>query len=187
MPYLKKNTDAPFGLAPFTAPLRVNSYPKATTTNIFNGNIVTLLSTGLVQSLAAPDGSIQPVVGVAAETTLSASAGATVLVYDHPDQLYVIQDDDVGTAIAETHIGSLFTVTGLTPGTAAEVTRGRSITEMDTSSVTATVGVGASMLQFIKLHPIEDGSYPSSAGSPRKCVVKVLAGQTWYATSSGAV
>lgn len=186
MPYLKKATDAPFGLMPYTAPLRVNSYPKATTTTIYAGDIVTLLATGLVNSLPTIDGSNQPIVGVAAETTTSASAGATVMVYDHPDQLYVIQDDDVGTAIAETHIGNLFAVTGLNPGTAAEVTRGRSITEMDTSTTAATV-VGASMLQFIKLHEIESGSYPSSAGSPRKCVVKILASNLWYATQSGAI
>ena len=127
------------------------------------------------------------IVGVAAETTTSASAGATVQVYDHPDQLYVIQDDDVGTAIAETHIGNVFPVTGLNPGTAAQVTRGRSITQMDTSGATATVGVGSSMLQFIRLHEIEAGSYPSAAGSPRKCVVKILAGNLWYATASGAI
>lgn len=187
MPYLKKATDAPFGLMPYTAPLRVNSYPKATTTTIYAGDIVTALATGLVNSLPTIDGSNQPIVGVAAETTTSASAGATVMVYDHPDQLYVIQDDDVGTAIAETHLGTLFAVTGLNPGTAAQVTRGRSITQMDTSTTTATAGVGASMLRFVRLHEIESGSYPSSAGSPRKCVVQFLPSQTLYATQSGAI
>jgi len=186
MPYLKKNTDAPFGLAPYTVPLRVNSYTKASTTTIYAGDIVTLLATGLVNSLPAIDGSNQPVLGVAAETVTSASAGTTVMVYDHPDQLYVIQDDDVGTAIAQTHVGNLFTVTGLNPGTAAEVTRGRSITEMDTSSAAATV-VGASLLQFVRLHEIETGGFPSAAGSPQKCVVKFLASNLFYATQSGAV
>ena len=185
MPHLKKDTDAPFGLAPYTAPLRITEYTKGSTINIFNGDLVEVLSTGLVRSIATQDGAML-IVGVAAETTVSASAATTVMVYDHPDQLYVVQDDDVGTALAQTHVGNTFLATGLTPGTAAQVTRGRSITEMDTSSANATVGV-PQPLQFIKLHEIESGSFPSAAGSPRKCVVKVIAGYHLYATQSGVI
>lgn len=184
MPYLKAATDAAFGLAPYTAPLRVASYVKGSTVNIFAGDIVTLLSTGLVVSMTDP--SIGPVVGVSAETTLSASAATTVFVYDHPDQLYVCQEDSVGTAIAQTHLGNLFQVTGLTPGTAAQVTRGRSITQLDTSTTAATA-VAESTLQFIKLHEIEGTTFPSASGNPRKVVVKILAGRLFYATQSGAI
>src|SRR3989304_10349828 len=126
MPYLKKATDAAFGLAPYTAPLRVNSYVKGSTIDIFAGDIVTLLATGLAVSMTAPG--LGPVIGVSAETTLSASAGTTVMVYDHPDQLFVCQEDSVGTAIAQTHFGTTFKPTGLPPGTAAQGTRARSLT-----------------------------------------------------------
>jgi len=185
MPYLRKDTDAPFGLAPYSVPLRVAQYTKASTTNIFAGDLVEVLNTGLVRSIASQDGAML-IVGVSAETTVSASAGTTVMVYDHPDQLYTVQDDDVGTAIAETHIGNSFLATGLTPGTAAQVTRGRSITEMDTSTANATVGV-PQPLQFIRLHEIEGASYPAAAGSPRKVVVKVIAGYHLFATQSGVI
>ena len=126
MPYLKKATDAAFGLAPYTAALRVAQYVKASTTNIFAGNLVILDSSGEVTSLTTLGGAANLVLGVAAETTLSASAGTTVMVYDHPDQLYVCQEDSDGTALSQTLVGNVFQVTGLTPGTAAQVTRGRS-------------------------------------------------------------
>jgi hypothetical protein len=185
MPYLKAATDAAFGLMPYTAPLRVNTYVKGATVNIFAGDLVTLLSTGLVTSLADP-AIARLIVGVSAETTLSASAGTTVQVYDHPDQLYVCQDDSVGTAIAQTHLGNVFEVTGLTPGTAAQVTRGRSITQMDTSTA-AAAAIGASVLQFVKMHEIEGTTFPATAALPRKCVVKIMAGSHFYATDSGAI
>ncbi len=185
MPYLKAATDAAFGLAPYTAPLRITTYVKGATTNIFAGDLVTLLSTGLVTSLADPT-IARLLVGVAAETTVSASAGTSVMVYDHPDQLFVVQDDSVGTAIAQTHVGNVFQVTGLTPGTAAQVARGRSITQMDTSTTAATA-VAESVLQFIKLHEIESPTFPATAALPRKCVVKILAGNHLYATQSGAI
>lgn len=186
MPYLKANTDAAFGLAPYSAPLRTTQYAKASTTDIFAGNVCILNSSGQVVSLSDLSGVNNLVVGVAAETSLSASAATTIMLYDHPQQLYVVQDDDVGTAMAQTLVGNVFQVTGLTPGTAAQVTRGRSITQLDTSTGVSTA-VGVSMLQLIKMHEIEGGTFPSAAGSPRKVVVKFLAGTHFYSTQSGAI
>lgn len=185
MPYLKKATDAAFGLAPYTAALRVAQYVKASTTDIFAGDLVILNSSGLVVSLA-DQAAAHLVLGVAAETTTSASAGTTVMVYDHPDQLYVCQEDSDGTALSQTLVGNVFQVTGLTPGTAAQVTRGRSITEVDTSTGVATA-IGASMLQLVKMHELEGTTMPTGTGDPRKVVVKILAGSHFYATQSGAV
>ena len=186
MPYLKPATDAPFGLAPHTVPLRIGTYTKATTTNLFAGGIVILDSAGEVVPLATLTGVNNLVVGVAAETTLSASAGTTVQVYDHPDQLFVCQEDSVGTALSQTLVGNVFQATGLTPGTAAQVTRGRSITQLDTSTGVATA-IGASMLQLVKMHEIEGTTMPTGTGDPRKVVVKFLAGTHFYATQSGAI
>ena len=186
MPYLKAATDAPFGLAPYTVPLRINPYVKATTTNFFAGDIAIMDSGGEVVPLATLGGAQALIVGVAAETTVSASAGTTVQIYDHPDQLFVCQEDSVGTALSQSLVGNVFQFTGLTPGTAAQVTRGRSITELDTSTGVATA-IGASMAQLIKMHPIEGTTMPTGTGDPRKVVVKFLAGSHFYATQSGAI
>jgi len=184
MPYLKAATDAPFGLAPHTNALRVNSYVKASTATIFAGDIVQLLSDGTVNRLNDFWGTAGPVVGVAAETQASASAGTTIMVYDHPNQLFVCQEDSVGTAIAQTHLGNSASPTGLIPTTAAQLARARSITQLDTSTVTAT---GAQMFQFMGLHPIEGTTYPSAASNPRKVIVKINPGFHYFASNSSGI
>jgi hypothetical protein len=186
MPYLKKATDTAFGLAPYTVPLRIGQYVKASTTNFFAGDIAIMDSAGEVVPLATLGGAQALVVGVSAETALSASAGTSIQLYDHPDQLFVIQEDSDGTALSQTLVGNVFQVTGLTPGTAAQVTRGRSITELDTSTGVATA-IGASMIQLIKMHEIEGTTMPTGTGDQRKVVVKFLAGSHFYATQSGAI
>jgi hypothetical protein len=184
MPYLKVATDAPFGLLPDAAPLRIREYVKAATTTIFGGDIVTMLSTGLVDRINDAWGILGPVVGVAAETTLSASAGTTIALYDHPDQLFVCQEDSVGTAIAQTHVGNSFGPVGLIPTGTANLARNRSILQMDTSTTTAT---GAQMLQFLGLHPVEGTTYPSASSSPRKVIVKINPGFHFFASPSAGI
>jgi len=185
MPYLKKATDAPFGLMPHTAPLRLNTYPKAAAMAIFRGDVVELLSTGLVGRLADVAGRNRLIIGVAAETTTTASAATSISVYDHPDQLYVCQEDSVGTYLQATHLGNLFSVTGLSPAASQEAA-GVSITQMDTSTTTATI-TADSVVQFIKMHGIEGTTFPTATGDPRKVVVKFIAGTLFYATQSGAI
>lgn len=180
MPYLRRATDAPFGLMPYSDVLRLREYSKLTSTPaIFAGDILLLNSSG---QLAPITGTRDvPVIGVAARSFASGSTGV-VPVYDHPEQLYTCQEDSVGTAMAQTNVGNMADPTGLTPGTAAQVTRNRSITQLDMS----TAGVVNGMLQIVGLHEVESG-FPSASGNPRKVIVKINGAYHYFATQSSGV
>jgi hypothetical protein len=183
MPYLKPNTDAAFGFIPADGDkARVRAYSKLTSTPaIFAGDLVKLNSSGQVVSATAIG---DVVVGVAAESIASGST-TTCLVYDDPDQFFICQDDSVGTAMAQSLIGELFSVTGFTPGTTAQVTRNRSIMQLDTSTnVTSLAASALAQLRLIDLSGIESG-FPSAAGSPRKVIVSINPYLHQYSTASG--
>ena len=183
MPYLRANTDAAFGFAPYDGVKRISQYSKlSSTAAIFAGDVVLLNSSGQVQSAATITD--RAIVGVAAESIASGST-TTCMVYDDPDQLFVAQDDSVGTALAQTHIGNQFSITGFTPGTAAQVTRNRSIMQVDTSTAAAgTEGTLNQAVMVVGLHPIESG-FPSAASNPRKVIVRFNPAYHIFATSSG--
>lgn len=181
MPYLKPNTDAPFGALPADGAQRVRHYSKASSTNaIFAGDFVTLNSSGQVQSIANLS---DVILGVAAESVASGST-TTCAVYDDPDQLFVMQDDGVGTGMSQSLIGELYQLTGLTPGTAAQVTRNRSITQVDTSTHVTSNTAAGQQVQVVALSQIESG-FPTGAGSPMKVIVKINPFYHFYATTAG--
>lgn len=184
MPYLKINTDAAFGFIPADGDkARVNAYSKLTSTPaIFAGDMLKLNSSGQVVPVTAI-GDLG-VIGVAAESIASGST-TTVLVYDDPNQLYVCQEDSVGTAMSQTLVGNVADITGFTPGTTAQATRNRSIMQLDTSTATVLPIAGTSgLLKILALSGIESG-FPSAAGSPRKIIVSLNPDFCLLATGSG--
>src|SRR5574337_923793 len=72
----------------------------------------------------------QPLVGVVEETA-TGNAGGTVeaMVNVDPDSLYIVDNDNIGTTFAASHVGTKFDVTG---ATGAQL--------VDTSSTSATTG-----------------------------------------------
>jgi len=168
MPYLRKASDNAFGLIPYDQVLRMIQYrTDASAEKIWAGDLIKLSSDGRVDPIdAVTDNRI---LGVAAQTVASGSA-TTVMVYDHPDQLFVIQDDSDTTNVAETNVGNHASPINLT----GSDTTDRSLTELDSSTAAASAAAaGDLMLRIVRLHPVEDESYASAAGSPRKWIVQI--------------
>ena len=168
MPYLRTATDAPFGAVPEGPTARIRPYNKAVgyATRIFPGDFVTLASDGNVQVAAAGD----VLLGVAAMNSAASTAEANFLVYDDPDQLFVVQNDDGGTALAQTNVGNNADILATT----GDTTTGRSLHELDQSTaITATA-----QLRIVGLHPIE-----TAFAANRKMVVRI--NEHYYSQTAG--
>ncbi len=183
MPYLRPNTDAAFGFIPADGDkARVTQYEHATTDpGVFAGDAVKMTSAGQVTSVTA---ATDIIVGVAAETLVTASGTAFINVYDDPDQRFLVQEDSVGTAMSQTLIGNLFDINNFLPTTSAQVTRGRSIQQLDTSTTITSPAGGKGQLKLVAMSGIES-SFPSASGSPRKVIVSISPFFHFYATASG--
>lgn len=157
MPYLRRNTDAPFGAVPEGETMRIRPYNKdAAAVRIFPGDFVTLEADGNVAVAAAGD----RLLGVAAMNSAASTANANFLVFDDPDQLFAVQADDGGTALAQTNVGNNCDILATT----GDTTTNRSLHEIDQS----TAGTVTAQLKLVGLHPIED-----AFGANRKYVVKI--------------
>lgn len=166
MPFLRKALDTPFGAMPHGPVLRVGSYYKdSSAAAIYPGDFVILES----DSGVAPSGtSSNALIGVAAMYSPASTEENNFLVYDHPMQEFVVQDDNDTTAMTRTSEGfrcDLVTTTGNTSTL-------RSNHELDSSSaaVTSTLPI-----QIVRLHPLEESSYASAAATngQRKWIVKI--------------
>jgi hypothetical protein len=147
------NKDQPKGAEPFGRIGRLSEYVADAT--IYPGDLVKLHADGTVTPAAAGDASV----GVAATY---AAADAQVLVYDDPDQLFVIQSDDASEPSAQDDIGLNYNiVVG-----SANATYRRSAMELDgsTGATTATLP-----LRLIRILPAVD----NALGANAKCVVKI--------------
>ena len=184
MPYLRPDTNAPFGFMPADgATARIGYYSKLTSTPaIFAGDMLKLNSSGQVVPVTAITDVM--IIGVAAESVASGST-TTCAVYDDPDQLFVCQEDSVGTAMSQSLVGNVADITGFTPGTAAQVTRNRSIMQLDTSTALSAPAAGSGPLKIVRLHEVETSGFPSAAGSPRKVVVSISPAFHYFASASG--
>jgi len=164
MPYMRKAVDAPFGAMPYGGVMRIGAYHKdASASAIYPGDFVIYEVDGAIAAAASDSTQI---IGVAAEYSAASTAKADFLVYDHPDQLFMIQDDSDTTHMAATEVAAntfLITTTG-------DTTTLRSKHEIDSSLVNTTATMP---VKIVELHPIEDGSYAAAAGSPRKWIVKI--------------
>lgn len=171
MPYLRRATDAPFGAMPTGVTYPPRAYRKdASASRIFPGDFVKMSNDGNIDVASAGD----RLLGVAADPSAASTADTEVLVYDHPDQEFVIQDDSAGTHIAETNIGNNADIVATT----GDTTTGRSLHELDSSDAQTTTA----QLRIMGLHPIET-SFATATGSPRRWIVKI--NEHEYAQTSG--
>lgn len=173
MAHFRRAADTPFGFRPYDAPLSVGEYRATGAGAIFIGDLVGMLPDGSVDTVTV---TASPILG-AALSLVTSGTDTLVLVADHPFQRYVVQDDGDTTAM-----------TALSEGTKADIifttgntTTNQSQQEIDSSSATAP---GHSLpIKVHRLHPLENGSYASAAGSPRKWIVSIANHQ--YATPTG--
>ena len=175
MPYLQRNVDKPFGLMPSSPNARTRPYNKdASASRIFPGDVVMLESDGNVAVITA--GTETNILGVAAEGSLTLTAKTDFLVYDDPDQEFVVQDDSAGAFVAQTNVGNNADIVVTTGNTDTD----RSNHELDISSAVTT----AAPLRILGLHGIESG-FPTASGSPRRLKVKFGVSNHLLATGAG--
>ena len=125
--------DEPRGFIPFGRVLSMHEYLATASAVIYPGDLVKMSPSGRV--LAASAGSTQ-LVGVAVQ--YKKSTGTTVLVYDDPDQNYMVQDDASGlTVLITTHIGQNADVLA-TAGNATLLKSQHELTRSDAYASTAS-------------------------------------------------
>lgn len=164
MPYIFAATaSAPFGLMPVegVVPAPTNAYVVGTSAGAIQiGDVVVLGTDGRVQVAASglisvAGTGVTTVIGVAAEgLDASPAAGTEILVYDNPDQIFVIQDDgNAAGGIQATGVGSI----GLTFGFSA--TAGGTALNRSGMVLKGTSGSTAQTLPFKILgqHRVEGG------------------------------
>lgn len=169
MPWLIPATDTPFGAIPYGPVLSMDYYRKdSSAARIYPGDLVILEADGNVAPAAA--GSTE-VIGVAAEGSAGSTADTEVLVYNHPDQLYVMQDDNDTTSMGETEIGTNCDIVA----TAGDTPTDRSRFEIDSSTAVTT----AAQLRIVAIHPMElmfgrtGFVTTAAAGNQRKWIVRI--------------
>jgi hypothetical protein len=155
------NSDYPRGAHPHGVPLRMTEYDAGGT--VYPGDLLKLKDDGTVVVITAADGSI----GVAANYAV---ATGKVMVYDHPDQFFVMQADD-GTVDAATDLLLNYTVT---------VTSGDTLFKISRHELDGNTGDTNSNYP-LKLIKIENQTN-NALGTHVDCVVKInnhqLAGGT---------
>ena len=156
MPYFKPATDTPFGAIPYGEVLSVRPYNKGATGILYPGDFVIMETDGGVA--IATTGSTT-LLGVAAEYS-AAVAKTDFLVYDHPNQEYVVQDDSAVTGMTEASIGTKANITVTT----GDTTLLRSLHEIDSNTADTTSTLA---LSIIGLHPMEDRSFATTTGQWR--------------------
>lgn len=163
MPYMRKGVDAPIGAVPYGPVLRIGHYRVgADAAAIYPGDFVIMESDGEL-GVAATNST--QIIGVAAEYNAASTADTAFAVYDHPDQLFMIQDDGDTTAATATAIGNntaLITTTG-------DTTLLRSKHEIDSDGIgtTSTLPV-----RILGLHPVED-AFATTTAQQRKWIVRI--------------
>jgi hypothetical protein len=140
------------GAKPFGRGYQANTYKAEST--IYPNDFVKQNAAGTVEPATAT-GAIK---GVAAHY---AAAGADVLVWDHPDQLFMIQADD-STVDAQTDIGLNYDIVCGTPN----ATYKTSAMQLDASTQATTATLPLKLLKIV--------AAPNNAlGNLVKCVVRI--------------
>lgn len=164
MPWMQAAVDRPFGFRPYNRVLRITPYYKdSDAVAIYPGDVVILETDGGLG--VAATGSTD-IIGVAAEYSAASTEKTDFLVYDHPDQLFMVQDDSDTAHMARANEGNNVNIVVTTGDTATLESR----QEIDSSTAATT---GSLAIKVVRLHPIENHSYASAAGSPRKWIVKI--------------
>lgn len=151
------NKDRPNGLRPKGEPLRANKYTAGGA--IYPGDCVKLDSAGKVVVASASNS----LCGVAA--SYASADGAAVMVWDHPDQLFVAQADDATVdALADLNLNYNITATA-----------GNSTYKMSRHEVDGNTGATDSTLPLRVLAATDEVG--ESLGSFAKVVCKINAHQ----------
>jgi hypothetical protein len=161
------NRDAPFGFMPITPDAPCHEYTATTSTTIYKGDALKIVTAGTVEVAAAGDDVI--IIGIAAESVTSATAGDKVMVYDDPETEYVIQGETGWSAAQADVFGTGDTCTYL----AGNTTTGQSKLELANPA-----GSTADWI-LLRLWDSPDNAW----GEHAKVVVKINQGvrQTAYA------
>lgn len=176
MPFIRAAVDAPFGAIPYDGPARLSEYrTDVGAAAIYPGDLVGQMADGCVDVIGSATASL--IIGVAAHY-LAAAAATTIMVYDDPDQRFVMQDDGDTTAMTAVSEGG----NARPVITTGNTTSLRSRHEIDSDTV---VTVQEAALHIQRLHPVEAGSYASAAADPRRWIVNINPGYHQLATSSG--
>lgn len=194
------NTDAPFGFRPYGPVLRADWYPVATAygTAIFYGDHVEITNTGLACKvfggdtrlgveidvtgaagdelgvvLAIMDSNGDPLSYLPASTTGDSVVAGYVLVADHPDQLYVVQEDGDTTPIAAASLGLNVAVISTHAGLTGN---GKSRMEIDSDSVNTTNTLAYRIIR----------SYPGDTVGSAYCrfIVQLNPNASFYASAT---
>jgi len=164
---MANNVNAPMGLRPLNAPNgnspRVGEYVVPASANtIYEGDIVVRSETGVVALISTVTTVLaHSIRGAAAHYSPTSTAKRTILVYDDPDQVFLLQGDSVGTVLYDTDAEILaaigqFTAPVLIVGGAGDTTTGQSKLMMDSSAAAIPVqklAETAAIFQFLGVYP----------------------------------
>ncbi len=155
------NKDRPCGASPYGTPLRVTAYVADAA--VYPGEFLKQHADGTLVQCTAADASI----GVAAS---QAAADTEVLVWDHPDQRFVIQSDGTNPD-NQNDIGLNYAITATAADTVYKISR----MELDDNTAATDSNLP------LKLLGIEQ-QVGDALGANAKCIVKInnhqLAGGT---------
>lgn len=164
MPWMQAAVDKPFGFRPYDKELRLGYYYKdAAAVAIYPGDVVIFETDGGLGVAATGSTNI---IGVSAGYSAASTEVAEFPVWDHPDQLFVVQDDSAGTAMTRAEEGlnvNIVTTTG-------DTTTFQSLQEIDSSTAATTAALA---IKVHRLHPVEARSYASAVGTMRKWIVSI--------------
>jgi hypothetical protein len=146
------NTDKPKGFRPAERALRESKY--VTGGIVYPGDAVKMNNAGAIVVVAASDAPI----GVAAHY---AASGAEVMVWDDPNQKYVVQADD-GTTLAQTGVGLNYNIVATGGSTSYKQSR----MELDSSSGATDSNLPLRLLGF-------EPSVGNAAGEFADCIVVI--------------
>jgi hypothetical protein len=169
------NTDAPFGFSPYGEVLRAQWYPLVTAvaTACYVGDLMAAVSTGLVckafggdtrmSVISQPAGAAGRVMGVcvgllnssgdpvnriAASEAGDGVVAGYALIADHPDQLFLAQEDGDTTPIAAASVG--LNVDGISSHTPSAKNNYLSKMELDSNTVQTTNTLAMRLVQSYK-------------------------------------
>lgn len=198
------SVDAAFGFQPYDSVLRSNLYAVATapTINIYHNDIVVHGGTGvstpigylpIIEGGSVPDSDAQilgtvigifdedmvPVKYIAAAEAGNSTIAGYVLVADHPDQMFIAQEDGETNAIDLAEMGNNI---DLIAGTlcAGNSNTGIGKMELDSSSAATTEA-----LQFRLIKPFEDDTPADDTNHYARWIV--VANEHFYRATQGGI
>jgi len=161
------NIDAPRGLYPIRqatggkVPMS-KYYNDGTTTAIFEGDIVYLMGgghdkRGKILRLATTTGS-DDTLGVAANYVAAGTSNQEVWVYDSPETIFGVQSDGTTSTEQSLNVGTV--AAGIM--TAGNTTTGKSLVEIDYSSITSTGTASNNVFKIVGIDKRVDNDGASS-------------------------